>query len=177
MEKQLKILKEILEIQELNNKRNTALWQLRENFEKEITLLKIELPERMKISNRNDDYFDFIHTGDIYDIYFLDSIEFRIEIKLTPYKGIRNGAEFKSHPIIRFNHFDLDNCLAETSFLANNKIEFHEETSITYPLIKNNGYDADETILKFEKEEDFAKIQQYLKLHTQELLDFFREAF
>lgn len=34
MEKQLKILKEILEIQELNNERNTALWQLRGNFEK-----------------------------------------------------------------------------------------------------------------------------------------------
>lgn len=177
MEKQLKILKEILEIQELSNKPNIALGQLRETFERDLILLKIDLPERMKISNRHDDHFDFIHTDDIYDIYFLDSIEFRIEIKLTPYKGLRNGAEFKSHAIIRFNHFDLDNCLRETSFLANNKIEFHEETSITYPLIKNNGYDADETILTFERKEDFAKIQHHLQAHTRELLDFFREAF
>ena len=88
-----------------------------------------------------------------------------------------NGAEFKTHPIIRFNYFNSDNCLREISFLAKNKIGFYQKTSNTYPLIKNNGYDSEQTILLFEKTEDFAKIQQYLQKHTQELLDFFGELF
>jgi hypothetical protein len=173
----LKILKEILEFQELSNTAHDALWQLQENFERDITLLKIELPDQIKISDRKDDYFDFIHTGDTESIYLLNSIEFRIELKLTPYLGIRNGAKFKAHPIIRFNYLDSFNCLKETSFAAKNKIDFYEETSTAYASIKNSGYDSDETILLFEKGEDFAKIKQYLQMHTQKLLDFFREAF
>lgn len=173
----LKILKEILEIQELRQTAHDALWQLQQNLERGITLLKIELSEQIKISDRKDDYFDFIHTGDTESIYLLDSIEFRIELKLTPHQGIRNGAEFKAHPIIRFNYLDSFNCLREASFAAKNKIDFYEETSTAYPSIRNSGYDSDETILLFEKKEDFAKIQQYLQAHTQELLDFFREVF
>ncbi len=71
----LKILKEILELKELHNSPNEALQQLEERFKRDITLLEIKLPEQMKIANRDDTFFDFIHEGDIDDIYFLDSIE------------------------------------------------------------------------------------------------------